>query len=88
MIECLGNHAAAGAQSRGARIVLLSLLLPFLAYYDALALDPDRTIQLFHAGWTAAEGAPNGIERIAQTSERLSLVGNRTSAGPLRRRSD
>jgi hypothetical protein len=70
MIECLGNREAAGTQSRGARIVLLSLLLPFLAYYDALALDPDRTVhQFFHTGWTAAEGAPNGIEKIAQTSD-------------------
>ena len=47
MIECFGNREAAGTQSRGARIVLLSLLLPFLAYYDALALDPDHTIGQF-----------------------------------------
>jgi ligand-binding sensor domain-containing protein len=75
MIERLGNRAAAGTQSRGARVVLLSLLLPFLAPY-ALALDPDRSIkQFFHTGWTAAEGAPNGIETIAQTSDDYLLLG-------------
>jgi hypothetical protein len=47
MIECLGNREAAGTQSRGTRIVLLLLSLPFLAYYNALALDPDRSIHQF-----------------------------------------
>ena len=37
MIECLGNREAAGTQSRGVRIVLLSLLLAFLAYYERCA---------------------------------------------------
>ena len=56
MIECLGNREAAGTQSRGARIVLLSLLLRFLAHYDALVLDPDRTIHQFGLAVQAVPG--------------------------------
>jgi hypothetical protein len=49
MIECLGNREAAGTQSRGTQIVLPSLLLPFLAYYEALAVDLYPTIHQFRS---------------------------------------
>ena len=36
----------------------------------AFALSPDlRITQLYHTGWTAKDGAPTGVESLAQTSD-------------------
>ncbi|HJY36089.1 MAG TPA: hypothetical protein VJ299_01430, partial [Steroidobacteraceae bacterium] len=41
----------------------------FLATH-VLALSPElRITQLYHTGWTMAEGGPTGVEALAQSSD-------------------
>ena len=58
----------------GSKLTRLLRLLPALAALaaspQAHALSPDLRIQqLYHTAWTAAEGAPTGVEFLAQTSD-------------------
>ncbi len=67
-------YAGAGMGTRWKALQLLRLL-PALAAALLLAprtfaLSPDLQIrQLYHTAWTAAEGAPTGVEFLAQTSD-------------------
>ncbi len=67
-------YAGAGMGTRRKALQLLRLL-PVLAAALLLAprtfaLSPDLHIrQLYHTAWTAAEGAPTGVEFLAQTSD-------------------
>lgn len=58
-------------RSRALRLLQsASLLAALLQSAGALALAPDLRIgQLHHASWTTQDGAPTGIESLAQTSD-------------------
>ena len=49
----------------------LSAILAVLSLVpSAFALSPDlRITQLYHTAWTAKDGAPTGVESLAQTSD-------------------
>src|SRR5687767_9658010 len=49
---------------------LTTLVAILLQSSSALALSPELRIgQLYHTSWTANDGAPTGIESVAQTSD-------------------
>ena len=58
-------------QSRVLRLLQsASLVAAFLQSSGAFGLPPDlRISQLYHTSWTAHDGAPTGIENLAQTSD-------------------
>ena len=66
----LCSRALARVGRRAARIAAALAAVSLLVPGPAAALDPDRSISQYkHSRWTASEGAPPGIMRIAQTPD-------------------